>query len=100
MDNKTLTDINSPMPAKQAKDAIKSVPSSFSGDWWLYVNDGSGQFTFDQELPATIAASCALMVDLDNDGDLDLALIDELEDEVILLQNNGVGAKAVELVTM
>ena len=31
------------------------------------------------------------MLDVDNDGDLDLALIDELEDEVIVMRNSGVG---------
>ena len=35
------------------------------------------------------AASCALLVDIDNDHDLDLALIDELADLVILMQNSG-----------
>ena len=61
------------------------VTSSFSGDWFLFTNDGSGAFTFDQDFAAPRAASCALMVDVDGDDDLDLALIDELEDEVIVL---------------
>ncbi|MCI0398419.1 MAG: FG-GAP-like repeat-containing protein [Chloroflexi bacterium] len=67
--------------------------SSFFGDWNLYVNNGgiqggtAGTFSFDQAFPATQAASCALMLDFDNDGDLDLALIDEVADEVILMKN-------------
>ncbi len=63
------------------------VTSSFGGDWRLFRNDG-GVFVFDQEFPAPQAASCALPVDIDNDCDLDLALIDELAD-VVLLQTNG-----------
>jgi len=63
------------------------ISSGFSGDWWFYKNDGSGGFEFDVEFDATIAASCALLYDSDNDGDLDLALIDEIEDEIICMQN-------------
>jgi hypothetical protein len=65
------------------------ITASFGGDWRLFLNDGAGGFTFDREFPATQAASCSLMIDMDRDGDLDLALIDELEDEVILLHNAG-----------
>lgn len=35
----------------------------------------------------TSASSCALMVDMNNDGTLDLALIDEIADEVQLMHN-------------
>ncbi|MCH7491796.1 MAG: VCBS repeat-containing protein, partial [Gemmatimonadetes bacterium] len=65
------------------------VTSSFGGDWWLYVNNGSGGFTHTQTFPAPIAASDALLMDIDNDGDLDLGLIDELEDVVIIYKNSG-----------
>jgi len=64
------------------------VTSSFSGDWFLFTNNGAGTFTFAQEFDAPRAASCSLLMDVDNDGDLDLALIDELEDEVIVLVNS------------
>lgn len=64
------------------------VTSSFSDDWLLFLNNGQGQFTFHKEFNATQAASCALMLDFDNDGDLDLALIDEIADEVILVENS------------
>ena len=65
------------------------MTSSFSGDWRLYLNDGSGAFSFDQEFNAPQAASCSLLLDFDNDGDLDLALIDELADLVVLQKNSG-----------
>lgn len=61
--------------------------SSFSGDWWLFLNDGQGNFSFERAFPASLAASCALMLDFDNDQLLDLALIDELADEVILVKS-------------
>ncbi|MEE8141668.1 MAG: FG-GAP-like repeat-containing protein, partial [Planctomycetota bacterium] len=65
------------------------ILASFNGDWRLFVNIGQGMFQFQQEFPAPDAASCSLMMDFDNDGDLDLALIDELEDVVILMQQQG-----------
>jgi len=68
------------------------LTSSFSGDWWLYGNDGAGSFTVEQTFEATSASSCSLMLELDNDGDLDLALIDEIADELILLRNSGFSA--------
>lgn len=68
------------------------ITSSFSGKWQLMLNDGAGLFTVDQQIDASFAASCAVMLDIDNDSDLDLALIDEGADEVILLQQSGVVA--------
>jgi len=65
------------------------INSSFSGDWSLHVNDGSGRFLFHREFAATSAASCSTMFDADNDGDLDLALIDELDDTVQILRHVG-----------
>ena len=65
------------------------IVASFGGDWTLFTNDGSGGFSFDREIAAPQAASCSLMLDIDNDGDVDLALIDELADEMIVLKNVG-----------
>jgi hypothetical protein len=57
------------------------------GFWWLYVNDGAGNFTFDQSSRRP-QPSCAVLLDIDNDGDLDMALTDEVADLVIVLQND------------
>ena len=61
--------------------------SSYGGDWRFYLNDGSGAFTFDREIPAPEAASCTVYLDFDNDRDTDLALIDEEADVVLLYAN-------------
>ena len=53
----------------------------------LYTNDGTGTFAFDQDFTAVSNPSCAIILDLDNDRDLDLALTDEIADKVVLLRN-------------
>lgn len=65
------------------------VTSSYQGDWRVFTNNGDGTFTFSREFNAPTAASCALLFDFDNDRDLDIALIDELDDVVILMKNSG-----------
>lgn len=70
-------------------DDLDWVNSSYSGDWWFFTNDGAGTFQFRQEFDAPQAASCAVPLDFDNDGDLDLALIDEVADVVLLMKNSG-----------
>ena len=65
------------------------ITSSYSGDWFLFVNDGAGNFSFRESFPAPIAASCSLPVDMDNDGDLDLIFVDELDDSMIVMSNGG-----------
>ena len=57
--------------------------------WTIFTNNGSGAFTLNQTIAATQVASCASLYDFDNDGDLDLALADEFEDEVLLYRNGG-----------
>lgn len=63
------------------------VTSSYQGDWRVFTNNGNGTFAFAMEFNAPTAASCALLFDFDNDRDLDIALIDELDDVVILMRN-------------
>jgi len=46
-------------------------------------------FQFRQAFASPQAASCALLLDIDNDRDLDLALIDELSDNIIVMRNIG-----------
>ena len=57
----------------------------------FFANDGAGNFAFDQGYLAVEAGSCALPFDLDNDGDLDVALFDELADTIRLLENAASG---------
>ncbi len=66
------------------------ITSSFGGadsDWYIWLNDGTGTFTKMGEIDSPQDASCALLVDLDLDGDLDLGLIDEGADRLILMEN-------------
>jgi hypothetical protein len=56
----------------------------------MYENDGSGNFSFVDDFPALSNPSCAVMLDFDNDGDIDLALTDEIADVVILYENEAV----------
>ncbi len=63
--------------------------SSFDGDFRLLRNNGTGNFALLREFDAAQAASCALFLDIDNDRDLDVALIDELADTVTLMKSGG-----------
>lgn len=60
-----------------------------SGDYKVYGNNGSGVFTNSPiTLEASKAGSCITVHDRDNDGDLDLAGIDEVDD-LLFIFNNG-----------
>lgn len=70
-------------------DDVDLVTSSFGGGFWhIHLNDGAGNFTFSQQIDAPNSPSCAVPMDTDNDGDLDLALFDELADVVIIAEND------------
>ena len=63
------------------------VLSSYLGTWHILLNNGLGQFFLNQTITPSGASSCSVPVDLDRDGDLDLALVDEVDDEVKLFEN-------------
>jgi hypothetical protein len=64
------------------------ILSSFgAGRWYLYENNGSGTFTFLQDFIAQSNPACCLPADFDNDGDVDLCLIDEIADTVRIIEN-------------
>lgn len=65
------------------------VTSSYGGNWRVYSNDGAGGLSLLDTIAAPQAGSCAVLMDLDNDGDLDASLIDEEEDVVLLMKNSG-----------
>src|SRR4030095_8876065 len=64
------------------------VLSNFSGgDFPVYPNNGAGGFAFDQSFPAVNAGSCAGLVDIDNDRDIDMLLFDEIADTIKVMRN-------------
>jgi hypothetical protein len=68
-----------------------------SGDYKVYSNQGSGTFTNTPiTLPASEAGSCITVHDRDNDGDLDLAGIDEVDDLLFVYDNRpGIGISII-----
>jgi hypothetical protein len=65
------------------------ILSSYGAAQFRLLTNAGGIFTLDRTLPAPAAGSCAVPFDFDEDGDLDLALIDELADQVLLWRNVG-----------
>jgi hypothetical protein len=60
-----------------------------SGNYKVYSNQGNGVFSNNPlTLPASSAGSCITVHDRDNDGDLDLAGIDEIDDLLFIFDNN------------
>lgn len=64
------------------------VTSDFSTGRFVLFRGGAGGLSRDPvELAAPAAASCAILHDRDNDGDLDVSGIDEVDDVLILFEN-------------
>jgi hypothetical protein len=59
-----------------------------AASWFVFRNNGAGVMTSAQSFAAPQAASCSVFLDFDNDGDLDLALVDEVADVVLLMRND------------
>lgn len=79
------------------------VLSSFgAGTWTLFENNGAGGFSEFRVFNAPNNPACCLPFDYDNDGDVDLALIDEIGDQILLMRNvcpgdfNASGAVSVQ----
>lgn len=68
-----------------------------SGNFNVFENDGTGQFTVAATLPSLEAGSCATLHDRDNDGDLDITGADEDEDVLLLFDNSGAPSASIIL---
>ncbi|MDA8988812.1 zinc ribbon domain-containing protein, partial [bacterium] len=69
------------------------IMSAFSGGaWTMHMNGGAGTFTTETTFIASQNPACALLFDFDGDQDLDIALLDEIADEVVLWENTSPGA--------
>jgi hypothetical protein len=64
------------------------VLSSFQNQHWYLLLNSGGVFTPTQAFPATSNPACSLILDFNQDGTLDLVMIDEISDEVMLYRNS------------
>ena len=68
---------------------LEILTSDFdSGHFVIFENLGGRFRRHPAELAASTAASCAILHDRDNDGDLDITGIDEIDDLLFLFENN------------
>lgn len=67
-----------------------------SGTYSIFSNNGSGVFSNTPvTLPASSAGSCITVLDVDNDGDMDLAGIDEVDDLLFIFKNQLVSIEQI-----
>jgi len=68
---------------------LEVLTSDFdSGRFVIFENDGGRFRRHPAELAARTSASCAILHDRDNDGDLDITGIDEIDDLLFLFENH------------
>jgi len=63
------------------------IVSSHVGGWWRIYENNAGAFSFREELTAILRPAGVVMMDIDNDNDLDLALMDEIADVITFMEN-------------
>ncbi len=69
-------------------DDLDMVVSYYSSaNFLVFENNGQGQFTQAANLWSPANASCAILHDRDNDGDLDITCTDETDDVLIFYEN-------------
>jgi hypothetical protein len=68
---------------------LELVTSCYNAARWNIFENSSGAFINKRTLLATAAASCCVLHDRDNDGDLDLSGLDEVDDKIFFWVNNG-----------
>ncbi|HMS64483.1 MAG TPA: T9SS type A sorting domain-containing protein [Ignavibacteria bacterium] len=66
------------------------------GTYSVFTNNGSGVFSNTPiTLQASSAGSCITVLDIDNDGDMDLAGIDEVDDLLFIYKNQLVNVNSI-----
>jgi hypothetical protein len=64
------------------------ILSVYGGGFWrVFENDGTGSFTFREDLDANANPACSIVLDVDHDLDFDLALLDEVSNDITILEN-------------
>ena len=73
------------------------ITSNYTGaNFYVFKNNGSGVFSDPPViLPASSSGSCITVHDRDNDGDLDMAGIDEVDDLLFIFNNGTTGIQQV-----
>jgi hypothetical protein len=69
---------------------LELVTSCYTAAKWdIFPGNGNGTFGTKKTLAASSAASCCVLHDRDNDGDVDLSGLDEVDDYIFFWKNTG-----------